>query len=116
VVRQPLPELPRDRPHLPGGLSAWFLFAAWGPGFAPLHPAKGAWLRSEGAWLLSQGLGGGACHEPGGTIPNAPGLVGLSFWLQAARLDIGPIGPLALSNAVCVTITPFMPPCADPGC
>ena len=49
-------------------------------------------------------------------IPNLPGIVGLDVHTQGAFMDIGPVGPLRLTNPACFTIAPFLPPCSQPGC
>lgn len=100
----------------PGGLSQYWLFASLGQGYKPLHPNKGTWLLGDPFYLLAQGLGGGACHELSVQVPPVPIIVGLEVWMQGARRDIGPVGPITLTNAICFTITPPTPGCLAPSC
>lgn len=101
----------------PGGLGYGWLFWSVTQGYLPLGcsppnfidgtvllgpPIVPLW---EG-WLIS------GCAEITVQIPWDNSLVGFRVWLQAVRMDIGPVGPLILSNAVSFQIAPFMPPCA----
>ena len=49
-------------------------------------------------------------------LPADLSLTGVSLWFQGARQDIGPVGPLQATNAVCFTILGPSPPCISPGC
>lgn len=100
----------------PGGLSQFWLFASLSPGYKPLSPSKGTWLMGDPFFLLAQGLGGGICHELSFVVPPVPVITGLDVWLQGARRDVGPVGPITLTNAVCLTITGPGAPCVSPGC
>jgi hypothetical protein len=100
----------------PGGLSQFWLFAALGPGYHPLIPSKGTWLLGDPSFLLATGLGGAACHVLDAKVPDDTAIVGQTVWLQAARRDIGPIGPVELTNVICLTVLPAKVPCLQPGC
>jgi hypothetical protein len=100
----------------PGGLSEFWLFAALEPGYLPLHPDKGTWLLGNPFFMIAQGFGGAACHELAVIVPPIPILAGLDVWLQGARRDVGPVGPITLTNAICLTITGPLPGCIAPGC
>lgn len=56
------------------------------------------------------------CHGVNVTVPSTPNIVGLEIWLQGARRDVGPVGPVSLTNAICLTVTPPLPPCAPINC
>lgn len=94
----------------------FWLFASLSPGYKPLSPSKGTWLLGDPFFLLAQGLGGGICHELSFVVPPVPVIIGLDVWLQGARRDVGPVGPITLTNAVCLTITGPGAPCVSPGC
>jgi hypothetical protein len=49
-------------------------------------------------------------------LPPFVSLIGIDIWMQGARQDIGPIGPLELTNSICFTVLPTTGPCVQPGC
>jgi hypothetical protein len=49
-------------------------------------------------------------------IPNTASVAGVQVWLQGARQDIGPVGPIQFTNVQRITIAPFMPPCGGTSC
>jgi hypothetical protein len=100
----------------PGGLSQWWLWASPAQGWHALSPLKGAWLLGDPAFLLAMGLGTAACDKLDVKVPADPSLIGVTVYLQGARRDIGPVGPIQLTNAICVTILPSTMPCVPPGC
>jgi len=103
----------------PGGLSQhWLLISAF-PGWWPISLTEGTFLLGQPFLVLPAGAGqfdvAGAAWDF--TIPSDPSLIGLEVFLQAARRDVGPVGPLRYSNAVCFEIigyTLFL--CAEPDC
>ena len=100
----------------PGGLSQYWLWVAAGNGYHALAPAKGSWLLGDPAFLVATGIGGAACLDLDVKVPVDPGILGVTLYLQAARRDIGPIGPAQLTNSICLTIQPSTMPCVPPGC
>ena len=96
----------------PAAVSQFLLFASGTPGYAPAGPVKGTWLLGAPVVLVASG----SLDPVDVVIPDDPAVIGLSVWLQAARRDIGPIGPWTLSNAVCFTITGPSPPCFSLDC
>ena len=103
----------------PGPLAVGLLFLSTGtaflPVFLPLNLAPQAVLISPPFIPVPLSIGGG-CFQSTIPIPVDLSLVGANFWLQGARMDIGPVGPMQLTNAVCLTILPPLPPCIPPGC
>jgi hypothetical protein len=102
----------------PIGMGQGWLFLGLQPDFAPLACGQGF---LDGTLLLQSPIaltafGAGGCGELLLTIPLAHSLQGLQLWFQGARRDIGPIGPLQLTNVVTFRITPFMPPCGPTNC
>jgi hypothetical protein len=49
-------------------------------------------------------------------LPNDPSLQGVHLRFQGARQDIGPVGPVQLTNVLPVTLVPFLPPCGSINC
>jgi len=99
----------------PGGLSQFGLWVALDQGYKPITPLKGTWLLGEPFFLIALGFDGAACHEVVFDVPAMPILVDVPVWFQAARREIGPVGPLQLTNVECVTLQPGGP-CVSPGC
>jgi hypothetical protein len=100
----------------PGAIAQFWLFASPAEGYHPLAPIKGTWLLGDPAFLLATGVGGGPCHDFDVTVPPDPVLIGVTVHLQAARRDIGPAGPIQLTNSICITILPSTMPCVPPNC
>jgi hypothetical protein len=100
----------------PGGLSQYWLWVSPGNGYHPLAPTKGSWLLGDPAFLVATGIGGAACQSVDIKVPADPGIIGVTLYLQAARRDIGPIGPAELTNSICLTILLTATPCVPPGC
>ena len=104
----------------PGMIAAAGLFVSTAPGFLPIFlPLNGtpeAVLLSFPVTPIPVAPSPSGCFDVTVPIPPLLSLVGAAFWLQGARMDIGPAGPMQLSNAVCLTILPPSPFCAVPGC
>ena len=49
-------------------------------------------------------------------LPNDPSLSGVQLQFQGARQDIGPVGPIQLTNVLPVQLVPFLPPCGSINC
>jgi hypothetical protein len=103
----------------PGGISQHALWVSLKPALVPLNPSKGSFLLAEPFLLIGLQAGGfppeGAAFDffiPAGP----PALAGVPIYFQAARRDIGPVGPMHLSNAVCMEIVGFVLVCWDPDC
>ncbi len=104
----------RFRVQPASSLGEYWLFLATSPGFTPIDPVTGTLLLGPGFVLVDQGT-----TPPGQfdvVIPAVAALTGLDLWLQAARRDIGPIGPIQTTNAVCFEIPGFVLQCETPGC
>jgi hypothetical protein len=106
----------------PVGIGQWWLFAAFGTDFIPLGCNSASVNGVEGTWLLGGplvvliGAGGpAACGTVDLDIPPDPILIGGELWFQGLRRDIGPVGPLELTNAECFRIGPPAP-CVLPSC
>lgn len=113
----PSPNCPLKFKLCPGGLSQFWLFLGLAPGYKPLDPAKGTWLLGDPFLLFAAGMGGfAACHEVNVTVPNVPSIIGLDVWLQGARRDIGPVGPISLTNAICFKVIPSLGVCTPTNC
>ena len=104
----------------PGPIGVAWLALSTAPGFAPVHvlysPVPETILLAEPWVAIPLGFGPSFCFEETIPIPVDLSLVGATFHLQGARMDIGPVGPLQLTNALCLTIGPPGPPCVMPGC
>jgi len=101
----------------PGGLSEFWLYAALSPGYFPLaNPVKGTWLLGNQFLLVGMGTGGAPCHELSFVVPPVPVIAGVQVGLQGARRDIGPVGPITITNAICLTFTGPGAPCVPPSC
>jgi hypothetical protein len=103
----------------PGGLGIWSLFLSTSPAYLPLGcgwPIDGTATIALPAFPIGGGILGASCGVVSFQIPCENALVGAQVWLQGTRRDIGPVGPLQLTNPICLTITPFLPPCAPVGC
>lgn len=113
----PTPGCPLKFKVCPGGISQYWLFLGLAPGYKPLDPGKGSWLLGNPFLLFASGSGGaGPCNEVTVTVPNIPSIVGLDVWLQGARRNVGPVGPITLTNAICFKVTPPLPPCSVTNC
>jgi len=95
-------------------IGEFWLFLSGSPGFAPVDPVTGTVLLGSGFILVAHGT-----TPPGSldvVIPSDPALTGLALWLQGARRDVGPVGPITATNAVCFEIPGFVFFCETPGC
>ncbi len=99
----------------PAGLSQYWLFASMSQAFKPLSLTRGTWLLGDPSFLVAQGSAG-MCGEVTFVVPPLPSTVGINVWVQGARRDIGPVGPVSLTNVVVLTLMPVGPPCVPPGC
>ena len=99
-----------------GVIGQWWLWFSPSPGFLPIDPVTGTLLLGSPIFFLGSGLtfGGGATKDI--TLPADTSLTGLNLWMQGARRDVGPIGPIQLTNSVCFTILGPSPPCVLPDC
>ncbi len=108
----------------PGGLGQGAIFLAFQPGFfpfgcgdfSPFPFIRGSWLLGGDVVQVWSGTIAAGCGEVTLSIPCANDLVGLELFFQGARQDIGPVGPVVLTNALCFQIAPFLPPCAPTNC
>lgn len=104
----------------PVGMGRYWMFLGLAPGFRPVGCSNTGWF--DGTLLVREPIlplvsgGAGLCGELVLPVPMDNSLVGVRLWFQGARQDIGPIGPLQLTNAGCVQLAPFMPPCAPTNC
>ncbi len=102
----------------PGGISQHFLFVALAPGFVPLNVDKGSFLLGDPNLILATASGGfppeGAAFDF--VIPVDFSLVGIDVFMQTARRDVGPVGPIRFANAVCFTPIGLTIFCAQPDC
>jgi hypothetical protein len=104
----------RFRVQPASSIGQFWLWIAASPGFTPIDPTTGTVLLGPGFVLVAQGM-----TPPGQVdvvVPADAALVGLDLWLQAARRDIGPIGPIQATNAVCFELIGFPFQCETPGC
>lgn len=103
----------------PGGISQHFLFVSLENGFLPLSVLKGSFLLGSPFFLIGNS-GAGPFPLEGAAfnyvVPSDPGLIGIDFYLQAARRDVGPVGPWQLSNARCFAPIGFTLVCHEPDC
>jgi hypothetical protein len=105
----------------PGGLGRWWLWAAFAPGYRPIacappDPLEGTVLIADPLFNLVFGEFIGLCGEYLLPIPADPSLIGVRVWFQGARQDIGPVGPLHISNVEVMTLSPLLPPCQPTNC
>lgn len=113
----PVPGCPmRFRVGPSGVIGQWFLFLSFDSAFTPINPVLGTAQIAAPASLLGSGptFGTGAALDI--TLPGSIALSGLELHLQGMRQDIGPVGPLELSNSICFTILGPSPPCILPDC
>lgn len=103
----------------PGAIGQWWLFASFFNGYQPLGCVQSGFL--DGTVLLqlpAVGVNSGIFMGPVGSttipIPNDPNLIGVRVFFQGVRQDIGPVGPLQLTNTECIQIRPG--PCTQPNC
>ncbi|HEX6812856.1 MAG TPA: hypothetical protein VF384_14615 [Planctomycetota bacterium] len=105
----------------PGAIGQYGLFGSLGPGFAPLGCAPpdvfdGSLLLGWPLHTFVIALFTGPAGDYVWPLPNTPAIQGVQVWMQGARQDIGPIGPIQFTNLVRFTIVPFMPPCGGINC
>lgn len=101
----------------PGGLSQHFLFGSIQPSLIPAGVPAGSLLLGEPLVFLAVEFASG----PEGAIfdfvvPNNPALVGVTAYLQVARRDVGPVGPIRWSNARCLEIVGHVFVCHPADC
>jgi len=95
-------------------LGEYWIWLSGSSGFAPIDPVTGTVMLGPGFILVAHGM-----TPPGQldvVIPADPVLTGLDLWLQGARRDLGPIGPITATNSVCFEIPGFVFFCETPGC
>jgi hypothetical protein len=103
----------------PGGLSQHLLLVSTAPGFYSSNPAKGTLLLGQPFFTLATSPI--AHHPPAGyafdfVLPVDFSLVGIPIYFQTIRRDVGPVGPIRFSNAVCFTILGIPITCDTPDC
>jgi hypothetical protein len=97
-------------------IGQYWLFWSLAPAFLPIDASFGTLLLAAPIHLLATGLTSGANAAVDFQVPNNPSVIGLNVWLQGARRDVGPVGPIELTNSVCLTVQGPSPPCTQPGC
>ncbi len=106
----PAPGCPLKFKVCPGPIGLGWLALSTGPGFLPLslrfNSVPETVLLATPWIAIPLGFGMTGCFEETVPIPLDLSLVGASFWLQGVRMDIGPVGPLRLSNVIRLTIRP----------
>jgi len=117
----PMPGCPIKVKVGPGAIGRYAILASFGPGFLPIGCAPpdfvdGTMLLRSPAITLVVAMFPGPYGEFVWQIPNQPSLQGVQIWFQGARQDIGPVGPVQLTNSVRLLIVPFMPPCGGINC
>lgn len=105
----------------PGALGQYGVFGSLGSGFAPLGCAPpdgldGTLLLGAPVHVFVVGLFSGPIGDYVWQLPNTPAIQGVQVWIQAARQDIGPVGPIQFSNVLRFVIAPFMPVCGSINC
>jgi hypothetical protein len=103
----------------PGGLSQHMLLVSAAPGLFSSSVAKGSLLLSPPFITLATSPAG--FHPPEGyafdfELPMDFSLVGIPIYVQAIRRDVGPVGPIRFSNAVCFAILGVPIHCIQPDC
>jgi hypothetical protein len=102
----------------PGNISQHIIWFSGGPGLFSLSVQKGSLLLAMPFFELVSVAGGfgaeGAAFDF--HMPTDSNLIGVDLWLQNARRDVGPIGPLSMGNAICFSILPAHVPCVLPDC
>jgi hypothetical protein len=104
----------RFRVQPSSALGQYWLWMSPSPGFSPIDPVTGTALLGPGFVLVAQGS-----TPPGRfdvVVPADAALIGLDLWLQGARRDIGPLGPVQATNAVCFDLPGYPFYCEPPGC
>jgi len=115
----PVPGCPmRFRVGPTGVLGRFWLWMGLGPNFLPVNAISGTWQLGTPFFLLGSGFTVGTPSETAVdiVIPFDTALTGLNLWVQGARQDIGPIGPIELSNSLCFKILGPSPPCIEIDC
>jgi hypothetical protein len=105
----------------PGAIGQYGLFGSLASGMEPLGCAPPAGL--DGTLLLDWpihtfvvALFPGPVGDYVWPLPNTPSVQGVQVFVQGARQDLGPVGPIQFTNALRFTIVPFMPPCGGVNC
>ena len=110
----PVPGCPvRLRVGPSGEIGQWSLYLSTAPAFLPIGDAT---LLIAKPIFAGSGLLFGDTQTFDVTLPADVALSGLSLWFQGTRQSIGPVGPLRLTNAECLTILGPSPPCILPDC
>lgn len=115
----PVPGCPlRFRVGPTGVIGQFWLWMGLAPDFVPLDATTGTWQLGSPFFLLGSGFTVGTPEETAVDIvlPADPGLTGIPLWVQGARRDIGPVGPIELSNSLCFKILGPSPPCIQIDC
>ncbi len=113
----PVPGCPmRFRVGPTGVIGQWLLFLAFDSAFVPMTAPLGSLQLATPIVFLAQGQTFGPTAALDVNLPNNLALSGLELHMQGLRQDIGPVGPLELTNAICFTILGPSPPCIQPGC
>lgn len=99
-----------------GVIGQWFLWYSLASDFQPLDPTTGTLMLGAPLHFLASGPTAGPNQTFDFVMPTDPALIGLKFFTQGARMDIGPVGPLTLTNPTCFTVAPFLPPCGPANC
>ena len=92
-----------------GEIGQWVLYFSAAPAFLPL--GEDATLLLSAPQFLASGLLFGDTATYDVSIPPDISLTGVNLWFQGTRQSIGPVGPLRLTNAECLTIWGPSPPC-----
>lgn len=101
----------------PGALSQHWLLASGFSGFMPVDTIAGSFMLGTPFLIVGTELSGsveGIAFDF--TLPETVSLTGITLFLQSARRDVGPVGPVQFSNPICFTILGPSPPCVAPDC
>ncbi len=99
-----------------GVIGQYWLFYSPFSDVVPLSPQKGTLLLGNPFFLLASGLTFGDEAAVDIVLPSDTSLTGVEVFLQGARRDVGPVGPIQFSNAICFTILGPSPPCVSTDC
>ncbi len=103
----------------PGGIGRGVVVAGTTTTFQPVGCGATGFL--DGTLLIANSVPIwvgvlGTCADIPISVPCDNSLVGAAVLFQGARQDIGPIGPLVLTNVVRIVLAPYLPPCAPTNC
>ena len=90
-----------------GVIGQWYLCWSVNPLFGPIDSTLGSVMIAPPFHSLGSGATFGLDSYFEAGIPADPALVGLTIYAQGARHDIGPVGPLELTNPTSFEILPF---------